>query len=423
MSISQKFFETNVHYYPEYFERRDGQPVNIFNDIKDMNIGHLNVIKVNAKNELWELPKENIFVEDLQLERERRYFLEEGLTIDLIAYYKSYHYHRDEYGIYIKLTKFANLISEIMNFSNTPFSEARNFALQMILEHERFHFITELFATFGEIFHQDGLFDYYSRNYYRKTFSTPDCIEETLANYFSVSCHPEWNTTQIDFIEQFFRYQPDGYRQALNVSQSNELDYFYKLESQILNRVSNQNSSIISHYLMSSEPSSIIKNLILALPLSRFTTKGWLNIPIYIEMDTTEPDQFMGILKLVFPKLEFKYKRNSKVNHLNFFRYSAYDSYTVPHTTYINIDSDGRWESLDRNNIHKYGKFSRFDLNRIATYLRKSDFFGLDIHVSSTAPVTLEASVGNSSNQIELCKNNNETVESILNYIQRIIKV
>jgi len=78
----------------------------------------------------------------------------EGIDLENIAYYKSYHEHGNRYGIYFDLCGFAGYIVSTLKFLKRKFSldyiSVRNICFNKVLQHERFHYLTELFITFEE---------------------------------------------------------------------------------------------------------------------------------------------------------------------------------------------------------------------------------------------------------------------------------
>jgi len=206
-------------------------------------------------------------------------------TIDIIAYYRPYHFNLFKYGIYIDLQQFFLFTVWIMNSLNRSLEEAKKFALDIILTHERFHYIVELYASNFELeTGSAGVYEEY-KLLYSKFWSTENCWEETLANYFVKMCHPFWDRAKMEFLAYFFERQLNGYRQANLITAQNIGLYFDWLERQILpERPSLNFSQILS--------------LISVLPMAQMSLD---NLPVYLLDDTGNPEVFKMLMMLLFP--------------------------------------------------------------------------------------------------------------------------
>lgn len=234
--------------------------------------------------------------------------LYELIEIEAIAYYKSYHNSYNKYGIYFNLMMFANYIISTYNtlsktnYNDLSFKEIRDLCLVEILQHERFHYLTELFITFEELASRRSTLYSDYKDTYKNTFLTDDCMAEALANYF-VKMYFIFNDKKdyIDILNIMFKQQAPGYRVAASIDSDNEMDMFIKFEEQLelySYRGSNPQNKMSVLYKDISE--IYLKNI---LPLAQIEINKELNIPIYIVNDDMKANDFYALLDIIFPLL------------------------------------------------------------------------------------------------------------------------
>ncbi|MFW6009481.1 MAG: hypothetical protein ACOCP8_09485 [archaeon] len=215
-----------------------------------------------------------------------------------IAFYAPYHFYGDNFGIYIKSRQFLSLFKNIITKTSLNLKKAREFALDILLTHERFHYIVELYATILEHYTKKNIYENYNYKFYVKNFRTKDCIEETLANYFILQNNPYLNMGKFNFLHSFFDRQPEGYKQAKKLNIINKDKFYYRLEKQITWR---KNLFKFSQ----------IQRTIIPLPLAQFEsvigfkerklTRKNLNIPIYILDNLSDDIEMRELLYMFFP--------------------------------------------------------------------------------------------------------------------------
>lgn len=259
--------------------------------------------------------------EDIKLNPER-------IDLETIAYYSSYHNNGDSYGIYFNLGRFAKYLLEnykfIMKNYNINFKTSRYICFKKVLQHERFHYLTELFITQYEIVCKDySLYEKYNE-YYKNTFKTDKCYAEALANYFAKLYFINNGLGKYQSIlNDMFRRQAPGYRLAAYIDNTNENYYFYEFEKQIFGNlfwdkyssdliglnyyfdlVYNDNN--VDYYRFGYIENGFCQTIKYIskfddLLLGRLEIDGYLNIPLYIRNDGLNMDDFYYLSKLLFP--------------------------------------------------------------------------------------------------------------------------
>ncbi|MDA8227295.1 MAG: HD domain-containing protein [Desulfitobacterium hafniense] len=196
-------------------------------------------------------------------------------TLDIIAGYRPYHYNGPTYGIYIDLLKFTMFIRWVMEKGGLGIDEAKIFALDMVLTHQRFHYLVELYATMAEL--SSGNFELYAnyKQLYSQVWSTEECIEETIANDFLLLSHPNWEVKKLELLAYYFERQLNGYHEANGVTSDNRQDFYLRLELEMFPKKTLPKINQILE--------------INKLPMAQLSLR---NIPVYLVDDTRSQNEF-----------------------------------------------------------------------------------------------------------------------------------
>lgn len=139
--------------------------------------------------------------------------------VEALAWYHSFHIKPVEsWGVYIRWDGLEYLFYRIIEEISVSEKLAFRYALQVLLDHEFFHFLVDIYSGKVELYTKQSKYRDYLRNYYDKNW--PDCIEESLANRQVMErLHSSGSQVQknhrlkfASFLKQFFHEQPDGYR-------------------------------------------------------------------------------------------------------------------------------------------------------------------------------------------------------------------
>jgi hypothetical protein len=150
--------------------------------------------------------------------------------IEALAWYVSLHNSEDEWGIYIPMTSVHYLVNRL--FEKEKISDTRKFnlAFDLLLHHERFHFLADYAQTQTELLLGVAC-RYMLKNQFPKGKYLE--IEEALANAFMLNQLQNSATKkQLEKIKKFVLNQPAGYRDALPYSEDPE--YFNHGQSEVV---------------------------------------------------------------------------------------------------------------------------------------------------------------------------------------------
>lgn len=219
----------------------------------------------------------------------------------MIATYRPYHFNGEDFGLYIYVELFSMLVLSILKRTSMGLRDSHTLALDAILTHGSFHYLIERFATFSEdISTKDPhIYPTYKRNVYSQVWGTTDCLEETLANAFSLKACPLWSGTQRNYIKYLFSRQRDGYRQAVEVDKENEQAMFDQLEAQIIER----NQACTEKNLQSSSANNTRNSPRLSEYIEVYTPFRLVGLPVYLVNDCKSPENFERIVEMLFPQL------------------------------------------------------------------------------------------------------------------------
>lgn len=132
--------------------------------------------------------------------------------VDALAWYVSFHNTNDEWGIYIPVTSMHYLSDRLFAKTRLDLHQRIEVALQLILNHERFHFAADYAQTQVELLLgkpcRKALKSRYGAGQYLE-------IEEALANAFMLKGVRKLLTkANLQRVRSFIERQPPGYRDA-----------------------------------------------------------------------------------------------------------------------------------------------------------------------------------------------------------------
>lgn len=301
-------------------------------------------------------------------------------SIDFIAFYCPYHNHGENYGIYINALKFALFVVKVMDDTGYTFDEAKEFALDLILTHEMFHYLVEVYTT--SIEYATGNFIIYS-NYnslYQKEWGTPACLEETLANHYYRMKNRNLDSTKSQFLAKFFFSQIDGYKQAAYVHPGNECRLLEDFEQQIIT------TRTVPLGL------SQIRDIFMNLPLSKLSLA---NTPIYMVDDTCDSNQFVEIVEMIFPEM-LKYIDPLGKDLL--FNFSSNRGLSNVET--LNIDSLGKFTQTNTGGTTNLGLLSAHQIRNLVILILNSNFLSLESTSNNGSQHTLSVKLAGSENTV-----------------------
>ena len=108
---------------------------------------------------------------------------------DYLAWYVPLHQNGpDAWGIYFHGPRMVRFGQQLRAQLGEPdLQPVMTKAVSAVLHHERFHFLVELFATQAEQVCQRAVYEPYKTGVYRPSFPGRECIEESLANAYSIT--------------------------------------------------------------------------------------------------------------------------------------------------------------------------------------------------------------------------------------------
>lgn len=129
-------------------------------------------------------------------------------SIDALAYYLPFHYYRHSWGIYLKASGLLSVAAMLLGASpSLPGSTLLELARHILLEHERFHFLTEVACSRAEVPAARRLYHAYFLNRHAAT------LEESLANARSHRVALQKQPALIrDAVERWMLSMGPGYR-------------------------------------------------------------------------------------------------------------------------------------------------------------------------------------------------------------------
>lgn len=129
-------------------------------------------------------------------------------AIDVLACYLPFHFYAHGWGIYLRASGILSVASMLASASGRGLSrELLNLASAILLQHERFHFLSEVACSRGELVSADELY----RHYFHDRRAT--AIEEALSNAHAFRTALRRQPAQVrDQVKQWMQTQGPGYR-------------------------------------------------------------------------------------------------------------------------------------------------------------------------------------------------------------------
>lgn len=129
-------------------------------------------------------------------------------AIDVLAYYLPFHFYAHGWGIYLRASGILSVASMLASASGRGLSrELLDLASAILLQHERFHFLSEVACSRGELISDNELY----RHYFHDRGAT--AVEEALSNAhaFRTALRRQPATVR-DQVKQWMQVQGPGYR-------------------------------------------------------------------------------------------------------------------------------------------------------------------------------------------------------------------
>lgn len=129
-------------------------------------------------------------------------------AVDVLAYYLPFHFYAHGWGIYLRTSGILSVASMLASVSGRGLSrESLNLASAVLLQHERFHFFSEVACSRAELVSDDELY----RRYFHDRVAT--AVEEALSNAHAFRTALRRQSTEVrDRVKQWMQAQGPGYR-------------------------------------------------------------------------------------------------------------------------------------------------------------------------------------------------------------------
>lgn len=226
----------------------------------------------------------------------------DSFQLELVAYYKSYHFYRDNYGIYFNIGNFCRYLLQIYkHFSkklNIDFITLKNICFEKIFQHEIFHYLVELYLTNNEVISgRKNLYVKYYYDIYKKYFLTDRCLEEALANYFVKKYFIRLGKNRyINILNEIFMLQAPGYSLAALIDDKNEDRVYDALQNQLFY---NKNYCLL-------DPNFSLKRFInqninsnYDISIIQFIIENQVYVPVYIVNDNMSRRDFYDLFNFI----------------------------------------------------------------------------------------------------------------------------
>lgn len=139
---------------------------------------------------------------------------QQGQGIDALAWYVSFHKSSGDWGIFIPTSSLVYLELRHVNSLRLSQTAKRQVALELLLEHELFHFATDYVCAQWEVLLQAPCWRSLTQMR-RDGGMTCIQLEEALANAYMLRVlEPRWSKLVQKAVRRFIRRQPPGYNQA-----------------------------------------------------------------------------------------------------------------------------------------------------------------------------------------------------------------
>jgi hypothetical protein len=129
-------------------------------------------------------------------------------AIDILAYYLPFHFYANGWGVYLRASGILSVASMLASASGRGLSgDLLNLASAVLLQHERFHFFSEIACSRGELVFEDELY----RHYFHDRGAT--AVEEALSNAHAFRTALRRQPAAIrEEVKQWMQAQGPGYR-------------------------------------------------------------------------------------------------------------------------------------------------------------------------------------------------------------------
>ena len=193
---------------PEAFTEAEGFPERLRRPpLDELEVYRLRLPSRDAEK-LWPLSEivEPLTAEEYgRIDREVR---EWGLEV--LAWYRPFHYLPTElWGIYITLDGLRYLTHRLHHYMRLQFPVAIWYAVEILWQHEVFHFLVEAFSATVELVTKSPKYLPYHRHFYEAYW--PNCLEEALANRHVLGRRSLSGIKH--FLYAFFDQQPGWYKE------------------------------------------------------------------------------------------------------------------------------------------------------------------------------------------------------------------
>lgn len=149
-----------------------------------------------------------------RIDREIGIDSQQGMGIDALAWYVSFHVSGGAWGIFIPTSSLLYL--ELRHFKSLRLSQntKRQVAINLLLEHELFHFATDCVCAQWEIFLTTPCWRAITQSRLDKKLAYIE-LEEALANaYMLRALEPRLGKLVQETVQKFVNLQPPGYNRA-----------------------------------------------------------------------------------------------------------------------------------------------------------------------------------------------------------------
>lgn len=143
--------------------------------------------------------------------------------LDIFAFYVSFHFVPEgaKWGIFYYRRGLRRLALLLTRDLSIPGALAYDAVLNLLRQHEKFHFWFDIGALHHELVVGRGLYTCYSRDVYERVILTDSCYEESLANRLSIDRCSHKISDRVKkksgksfrrFVKEFYLQGPPGYR-------------------------------------------------------------------------------------------------------------------------------------------------------------------------------------------------------------------
>jgi hypothetical protein len=148
-------------------------------------VKHNDLFPINMYEDLPSVEMTEASGELLNVARSRNFFLEGMVSPDRLAWYVSFRYRQRPWGIIYSESAIIHLVHSMVQQFGSKFGdviELCNKLIYAVTIHELFHYRVDVFALNLEMALGTPIYLPYKTNVYTRTFHTPECLEEALAN-------------------------------------------------------------------------------------------------------------------------------------------------------------------------------------------------------------------------------------------------